>query len=104
MKNKFFFKFISLVLSTIVIGSAFVGCANGGRGVGSNGKSLEITVIDKGFGTAWIEEMADLYTAEVGTYIEVIPDSFLDEGLPSKINNEPSDIYFTYNRSEQWVH
>ena len=52
---------------------------------------------------SWIEEMADLYTAEVGTYIEVIPDSFLDEGLPSKINNEPSDIYFTYNRSEQWV-
>ncbi len=101
MKNKFILKTLSLVLGATVIGSAFVGC--GGRGVGSNGKALEITVIDKGFGTEWIEEMADLYSAEIGTYIEVIPDSNLDEGLPSKINNNPSDIYFTYNSSAQWV-
>lgn len=101
MKNSVLIKVLSVVLGTILTGSVLVGC--GGRGVGSNGKALEITAVDKGYGTAWLQEIADLYTAEVGTYIEVIPDSNLIEGLPQKINNNPSDIYFTFNLSEQWI-
>ena len=95
-------KAASISLGIITAMASFGACGEK-RGVGSNGKALEITVINKGLGYEWVEEIANLYSAEVGTYIEVIPDSNLDEGIVSKINNNPSDIYFTYNNAVQWV-
>ncbi len=68
------------------------------------GKTLEVTALDKGVGVDWLRDAARNFNAGTGAKITIKADETLNEGLETFIDaRSGSDIYFSFAAQHQWV-
>lgn len=64
-------KFFVILIATLMLFS-FTGCG-GNRGTSSRKGSISVLIYEAGFGTQWLENMANEYEKETGVKVKVMP-------------------------------
>lgn len=69
------------------------------------GEDVYVTVIDAGFGAAWMESLADAYYELTGITVHVASDPQLVSGVETKMGTsaEKDDIYFVPQGVRNWL-
>ena len=102
-------KLLSIFFAGILGVTAFAmaGCqgSRGPGGGGEIGEDVYITVVDAGFGSKWMEDIADAYYEETGITVNVASDPSLVTGVETKMgqNVEKDDIYFVAQGISNWL-
>ena len=85
---------------------AFAACGDGTGGGGGDGtfEDVYVTVLDAGFGSAWMDAVASAYFEETGTIVHVSADPDLVNSVSTKMgtNAEKDDIYFCSQAPSNW--
>lgn len=79
---------------------------SGNNGVGGDDpfEDIYVTVVDAGFGSAWMEAVAAAYYEETGTVVHVTADPDLVNSVSTKMGTsaEKDDIYFCAQAPSNW--
>ena len=101
-------KLLSILFAGVlgVAALAMAGCqgSRGPGGGGEIGEDVYVTVIDAGFGSGWMEDLADAYYELTGVTVHVASDPSLVAGVETKMgqNVEKDDIYFVAQGVRNW--
>ncbi len=96
-------RFSALAMATL-LSAGMVACGGGGNGggggTGGGGSGvLEISVINKGYGYKWLEEIVDEYKKDTGKQVKLNPATANNSKYLTEISSGPSanstDLYFT---------
>lgn len=101
-------KLFSIFLAGVLGLAVFVmtGCGEKrGGGDGEVGEDVYVTVVDAGFGSQWMEDLADAYYELTGITVHVASDPSLVTGVETKMGQdvEKDDIYFVAQGVRNWL-
>ena len=97
-------KILAVTAAAALSGALLAGCAKTVPGGGKIGDPVFVTVVDKGFGAAWMQAVGDAYFEETGVEVTVSADPDLYTNLQTKMDTsaEKDDMYFVSGDLMSW--